>query len=75
MNKVTNLVLLAFLLWGIFIATAVISLEVPKEDALPKKPGPDISHCFADDETRELWDCIRHEKVMNAVVVQVSWDE
>lgn len=21
---------------------------------------PDISHCFKPDETRELWDCIRH---------------
>lgn len=26
---------------------------------------PDISHCFAPDETRELWDCIRHEEVDN----------
>jgi len=25
--------------------------------------GPDISHCFAPDETRELWDCIRHVEV------------
>lgn len=24
---------------------------------------PDISHCFEPDETRELWDCIRHEEV------------
>lgn len=23
---------------------------------------PDIRHCFAPDETRELWDCIRHEE-------------
>ena len=28
---------------------------------------PDISHCFAPDETRELWDCIRHEDVTNLV--------
>ena len=21
---------------------------------------PDISHCFKPEETRELWDCIRH---------------
>ena len=24
--------------------------------------GPDISYCFHDDETRELWDCIRHHQ-------------
>lgn len=24
---------------------------------------PDISHCFKPDETRELWDCIRHEEI------------
>lgn len=23
---------------------------------------PDISHCFKPEETRELWDCIRHEE-------------
>lgn len=23
--------------------------------------GPDISHCFSEEEERELWDCIRHE--------------
>jgi len=23
---------------------------------------PDISHCFQPEETRELWDCIRHEE-------------
>lgn len=24
---------------------------------------PDISHCFKPEETRELWDCIRHEEI------------
>lgn len=28
---------------------------------------PDISHCFEPDETRELWDCIRHEEVTSLV--------
>jgi len=23
--------------------------------------GPDVSHCFKEEEERELWDCIRHE--------------
>jgi hypothetical protein len=25
--------------------------------------GPDIRHCFLPSEERELWDCIRNEKV------------
>jgi hypothetical protein len=23
--------------------------------------GPDVSHCFSEEEERSLWDCIRHK--------------
>lgn len=26
---------------------------------------PNISHCFEPDESRELWDCIRHKEETN----------
>ena len=36
------------------ITTAVEGKEV-------RGYGPDIRHCLADDQSRELWDCIRNE--------------
>jgi hypothetical protein len=51
-----------------YIFGAIMFWESAKADEVTQRVttyshGPDISHCFAPDETRELWDCIRHEEV------------
>ena len=50
-------VILCIAFWNHAVAASVTTPVTP---SVITSHQPDISHCFADDETRELWDCIRH---------------
>jgi len=63
-----NVIVALALLTCVLISVTVLATLWHKVYAQPtpapaqvSQLGPDISHCFNDDETRELWDCIRHE--------------
>jgi hypothetical protein len=57
----------AYLLLGILFYTQAqaddILLRSKVTQSVTQSYGPDIRHCFKPDETRELWDCIRHVEV------------
>lgn len=65
---VTALVIIACLIWlALYIVGAIHIYQNAAGNLTqrvnPTPIGPDISHCFKPEETRELWDCIRHEEV------------
>lgn len=68
MKYIVAIVLLGFAGFVGFIAKAILVNLVLREPAVEAirnvRPsyGPDISHCFAPEEARDLWDCIRHEE-------------
>lgn len=53
-------------LFGVIVFTCLGILQARANAMEPPTPtqmsqrGPDISHCFAEGEERDLWDCIRH---------------
>jgi len=63
-------VLISFVYLVVIIpdTAARYAFELQAQESLRSTPtprqsyGPDISHCFQPEETRELWDCIRHEE-------------
>lgn len=54
--------LLAMSLPIIKVAAEHGSRPLPKQAKARESYGPDISHCFSEEEERDLWDCIRHEE-------------
>lgn len=59
--------LLLCLMIGFWEAAKAQGNSLSSAPHTPKDQRPDISHCFEPDETRELWDCIRHEEVTSLV--------
>lgn len=62
---VITLIAIAILSASLYIIGAVYFWQAATSQELPslgKDYRPNISHCFEPDETRELWDCIRHKE-------------
>lgn len=63
---IASTVTAGLMLFILYIMVSVWLITEAKGESLTPQPdikesyGPDISHCFAPEESRELWDCIRH---------------
>lgn len=61
---ITTVVTAALFLFVFYIMVSVWMIQTAKGETLQPHNvedwRPDIKHCFDPEESRELWDCIRH---------------